>query len=149
MEMQSCQVSRRLHEEHLATIALWARVEASLAAGRLDAPLLRSAAAALAEELARHFEFEEKALFPRLADAGEGDLAELLREEHETIRAAARQFIAAVGEEPVGARARTLGLEIAERLPSHARKEEMSMLPALDNLLDESTDAELIMGYVA
>ena len=43
----------------------------------------------------------------------------------------------------------TAGLEFAERLSSHAQKEEMSMLPALDNLLDADTDAELISGYVS
>jgi hypothetical protein len=38
-----------------------------------------------------------------------------------------------------------LGLELAERLVSHVQKEEMSMLPALEDLLDEETDAALAM----
>lgn len=149
METLTRQVTRRLHEEHQATLALWARVEASLAAGRPDAALLRAAAAALEGEIGQHFEFEEKALFPRLAGAGEGDIAELLREEHVAIRAAAAGFIAAAKAEPPDKAVRVLGLEIAERLMSHVQKEEMSLLPALEDLLDEETDHELALAYAA
>jgi hemerythrin-like domain-containing protein len=143
METPIRQVSRRLHEEHQATLALWTRVEASLAAGKADAALMRSAAASLAEEIERHFAFEENELFPRLAGAGEGDIAELLAEEHATIRAAGRRFLAAAKENPLDPQLRPLGLELAERLVSHVQKEEMSMLPALDDLLDGETDEAL------
>jgi len=143
------QVCRRLHEEHEATLALCSRLEASLAAGRSDAALMRAAAAALAGEVERHFAFEEAELFPRLAASGEGDIAELLQEEHVAIRAAAARFIAAVKENPVAASLKPLGLEVAERLASHAQKEEMSMLPALDDLLDEEVDHELASAYAA
>ena len=143
METHTRQVSRRLHEEHQATLVLWARVEASLAAGKIDAALMRSAAAALAGEIERHFDFEETELFPRLAAAGEGDIAELLREEHVSIRAAATSFIALVKENPIHGKLRALGLELAERLVSHVQKEEMSLLPALEDLLDDQTDAAL------
>ena len=140
-------ISRRLHEEHEATLVLWSRVEASLAAGRPDAGLLKSAAAALAEELDRHFAFEEAELFPRLAAAGEADIGMLLADEHATIRDVGREFIALVKGEPDSTRLRTLGLELAERLVSHVQKEEMSLLPSLDDLLDEDTDQELSASY--
>jgi DUF438 domain-containing protein len=143
MQTHTRQVSRRLHEEHQATLALWARVEASLAARKTDAALMRAAAAWLAEEIERHFGFEEAELFPRLAAAGEGDIAELLAEEHVTIRAAGEQFIALAKDNPSDERLRALGLELAERLVSHVQKEEMSMLPALDDLLDDETDESL------
>ena len=143
METPTRQVSRRLHEEHVATLALWARVEASLAAGRQDTALVRAAAGALADEIERHFAFEENELFPRLADAGEGDIAGLLQEEHAAIRAAGAQFIAAARANPADPGLKALGLELAERLISHVQKEEMSMLPALDDLLDDAADAEL------
>lgn len=149
METLIRQVSRRLHEEHQATLALWSRVEATLAAGRHDAALMRSAAASLAEEIERHFGFEEKELFPRLAAAGEGDIAELLAEEHVAIRAAATRFIALVKHDPGQEGLRALGLELAERLVSHVQKEEMSMLPALEDLLDEGTDDELALAYAS
>lgn len=143
------QVCRRLHEEHEATLALCSRLEASLAAGRSDAALMRDAAAALAGEVERHFAFEEAELFPRLAAAGEGDLAELLREEHVTVRDAAGRFIALVKENSSKNELRVVGLELAERLASHAQKEELSLLPALDDLLDEETDHELASAYAA
>jgi hypothetical protein len=44
---------------------------------------------------------------------------------------------------------RALALELAERLVSHVQKEEMSMLPALDDLLDEDADRELVLAYAA
>ena len=44
---------------------------------------------------------------------------------------------------------RALGLELAERLVSHVQKEEMSLLPALEDILDEGTDHELACSYAA
>jgi iron-sulfur cluster repair protein YtfE (RIC family) len=134
-------ISRRLHEEHAATLALWGRVEQSFLAGKSDPALLNQAAAALADEVSRHFDFEERELFPRLKQAGEGDIAELLAEEHVAIRAAARSFIES--------KEKTVALELAERLVSHIQKEEMSLLPALEDLLDEDTDRELTAAYAA
>jgi iron-sulfur cluster repair protein YtfE (RIC family) len=142
-------ISRRLHEEHAATLALWGRLESVLAAGRHDAALLKSAAASLERELDRHFRFEEAELFPRLAEGGEGDIGELLREEHETIRAAGIRFIALAKEDSLSKDLRTLGLELAERLVSHVQKEEMALLPALDDFIDEETDHELDSAYAA
>ncbi len=143
------QVCRRLHEEHEASLALCSRLEGSLAAGRNDAALMRAAAAALAGEVERHFAFEETELFPRLRAAGEGDMAELLQEEHLTIRAVAARFIALVKENSFEKQLRVVGLELAERLASHAQKEEMSLLPALEQLLDEEVDHELACAYAA
>ena len=151
------QISRRLHEEHVATLDLWSRVEQTI--GTRDAALealLGRAAAALADEVARHFDFEESELFPRLAEAGEGDIAELLAEEHEVIRAAAAQFDelcralrAGSLDAPGWQRLRVTALELAERLVSHVQKEEMSLLPALEDLLDEETDARLALSYAS
>jgi len=148
------QISRRLHEEHEATLALWGRLEQTLALRgnrpptEEDVRLLRDCAAQIADEVTRHFAFEEAELFPRLAAAGEGDIAALLAEEHETIRAAARQF-AELAQDVTGRwpALRTLALELAERLVSHVQKEEMSLLPTLEDLLDEQTDLELAGRY--
>jgi DUF438 domain-containing protein len=142
-------ISRRLHEEHDATLALWGRVEAALAAGRHDALLLQTAAAALAQELDHHFRFEERELFPRLAAAGEGDIGELLQEEHEVIRQAGQRFIQSVKEDSSKNEVRLLGLELAERLVAHVQKEEMSLLPALEDLVDEAQDGELSAAYAS
>ena len=149
MQALNCQVNRRLHEEHVAVIALCSRLEAALAAGGPDAALLKAALAAIDSEVERHFAFEEAELFPRLKDAGEGDLVDLLLEEHAAVRDAARRFATAAKQTPYGAELRPAGLEFAERLSSHAQKEEMSLLPVLDDLLDAATDAELISAYIA
>jgi len=142
-------ISRRLHEEHAATLALWGRVEQSFAAGRQDAALMREAAAALQGEIERHFAFEEAELFPRLAEAGEADIAALLAEEHAAIRAAGAEFLALAPGEASQAQCRNLALELAERLISHVQKEEMALLPALDDLLDEDADRELQLAYAS
>ena len=143
----SRQIIRRLHEEHEATLALWSRLEASLAANRIDAALLKSAAASLAGELDRHFALEEDELFPRLASAGEADIGELLADEHAAIREAGLEFMSLVKSGAGEPRLRPLGLELAERLIAHVQKEEMSLLPSLDDLLDEEADAELMQKY--
>lgn len=143
------QVNRRLHEEHDAVIALCARLSATLATGRSDGALMRDAAAALAGEVERHFAFEERDLFPRLAAAGEGDMVELFLEEHVAIRAAAERFIALVKRNAAHAELKPVGLELAERLAAHAQKEEMSLLPTLEDLLDEGTDHELACAYAS
>ena len=151
-------ISRRLREEHEATLALWGRLEQTLAMRGSRPPtdedlrLIRDCAAQIADEVTRHFAFEEKDLFPLLAASGEGDIADLLREEHATIRAAARRFseLAQPSADPQTEwpELRALALELAERLASHVQKEEMSLLPSLEDLLDEETDRELAGSYV-
>lgn len=148
------QISRRLHEEHEATLALWGRLEHALALRGNRPPseddiwLLRDCAAQLNAEVTRHFAFEEAELFPRLAAAGEGDIAGLLIEEHEAIRAAAQRFRAlAQNLATRWPEVRALALELAERLVSHVQKEEMSLLPSLEDLLDEQADLELAGRY--
>src|SRR6202142_456308 len=147
------QTSRRLYEEHVATLQLLARVE-RVFTGRAGAyppaagdaewpPFVRALLAAIEIEVARHFEFEERELFSRLEEAGDGDLAALLNEEHVTIRAVAQPLAAllrqalANGLQPQQWQAmKTLALELSERLGSHAQKEDGALLPLLDDLLD-------------
>lgn len=148
------QTSLRLHEEHLATVQLWSRLEQTIVTRAPEAELLESlrrCSAALDDEVTRHFHFEERELFTRLAESGEGDIAELLAEEHETIRTAARSLreLLRLGQPDAAAlqQLRALGLELAERLVAHVQKEEMALLPALEDLLDEETDRELALAY--
>lgn len=140
------QISRRLHEEHDATLALWGRVEQSVLSGVDDPALLAQARSALVDELNRHFEFEEKDLFPRLAQAGESDIAGLLEEEHAAIRATAERF-SDLSATPSGPQFRAIALALTEQLVAHVQKEEMALLPMLEDLLDEQADAELAMAY--
>lgn len=160
------QTNKRLYEEHVATLQLLARVERVFggragayppAAGDAEWPAFaRALVSAIEVEVARHFEFEERDLFPRLEEAGDGDLAALLNEEHATIRAVAqplaellRQALAAGLTPPQWQTLKTLALEFSERLGSHAQKEDGALLPVLEQLLDEDTDRELFGAYAA
>ena len=160
------QTNRRLYEEHVATLQLLARVE-RVFSGRAGAyppaaddaawpPFVRALLAAIDVEIARHFEFEERDLFPRLEEAGDGDLAALFGEEHATIRAVAEPLAGllrrALADGLAPQQWQTLkvqALEFCERLGSHAQKEDGALLPVLENLLDEDTDRELFGAYAA
>jgi iron-sulfur cluster repair protein YtfE (RIC family) len=160
------QTNRRLYEEHAATLQLLGRVERVFTgrAGAYPPPggdaawpaFARGLIGAIEVEVARHFEFEERDLFPRLEEAGDGDLAALLNEEHATIRAVAgplaellRQALADPLQPQQWQTLKTLALEFSERLGSHALKEDGALLPLLDNLLDEDADRELFGAYAA
>ncbi|MEW6690655.1 MAG: hemerythrin domain-containing protein [Pseudomonadota bacterium] len=162
MDLQR-QISRRLHEEHLAILGLLERFGAALGRLKDAAPaaddalwrgLLTDLAAALENEVTRHFALEEQELFPRLRERGEGDLAELLLEEHAAIREVVRPLLDLIAQARAGKldaggwRAlKSLGLELVERLGSHAQKEEGALVPLIDELLDEATDGELFAAY--
>jgi hemerythrin-like domain-containing protein len=156
------QISRKLHEEHVNVLALLAQFGAALrrlegeppAGDALFSALLERMAGALEYEITRHFDLEETQLFPRLHERGEGDLAELLFEEHEHIRSVARPLLEQIGRaragtlDAAGWRAlRTNGLELVERLSSHAEKEEGALVPLVDEMLDEATDDALWTEY--
>ena len=163
MELRN-HITRRLHDEHEAAFRLIARVERAFAGHAADslpalaAPewsaLLRDLHAGLEFEIAGHFDFEERALFPLLIEAGEGDLVGILDEEHQAIRAVAAPLIALLrkfrgsGLDAADWRSvRALGLELCLRLDAHARKEEDAMLPALEALLDAEQDRTLTASY--
>jgi len=160
------QTNKRLYEEHAATLQLLARVE-RVFSGRAGAyppaagdaewsAFARTLLLAIEVEVARHFEFEERDLFPRLDESGDGDLAALLLEEHATIRAVAEPLAGllrqALASEPAPAQwqaMKTLALEFSERLGSHAQKEDGALLPVLENLLDDDTDRDLFGAYAS
>jgi hemerythrin-like domain-containing protein len=104
------QISRKLHEEHVAVIGLLGNFDVALkrlrgkppAAGDpLWSALLEKLGGALEYEISRHFDLEETQLFPRLHERGEGELAEMLFEEHETIRAVARPLLVLIDRKSV------------------------------------------------
>ncbi len=155
------QVSRTLDAEHRAALELLGRLEQALARRQAagDAQFAALAAALvrqLEHDTGAHFDFEERELFPRMADAGEGDIAALLREEHDAIREAAAELLplaraaaaGALAEADAGAFKRGV-MEIVERQVAHIQKETMALLPLLDDLLDDDTDRELGMAYAS
>lgn len=149
------QVNRALDEEHRANLDLLARVEQVFGkSGGRDAALAAIFGRQIELELSRHFGFEERDLFPRITDAGAGDLATLLLEEHETIRRVAAELLplaraAATLDDGGWAAFRRSALEMAERLRAHIDKETAALLPAIEDALDEDTDRELAFAYAA
>jgi hemerythrin-like domain-containing protein len=158
--------ARALHEEHRANLELLGRVE--LAMGRTSRTALRSAAAPgsellrlvaalehqVAHDVERHFVFEETELFSRMAASGDGRIAALLAEEHAAIRDVAAELLPMARAVAAGALddagwAALAGsaLELVERQVSHIQKEEMALLPMLEDLLDDETDRRLAMEY--
>lgn len=152
------QVSRMLDDEHRSSIALLDRVGHALASG--DAATLQSLAAPLQRqlehEIGHHFGFEESELFPRMAEAGDGDMAALLIEEHQAIREVCAELLplarAAAAGTLTGSGAAALQrgvMELVEREVAHIQKETMALLPLLDDLLDDDADRELAFAYAA
>jgi len=157
------QVSRLLEDEHRANLDLLGRLEHRLArwprgATQADGELttlLGQLIRQLQRDTTRHFDFEENELFPRLADAGDGDIARLLREEHEAMRELSAELLplalAAAGGalDAEGWQAlRRATLEMVERQVAHIQKENMALLPLLDELLDGETDQRLALDYM-
>jgi hemerythrin-like domain-containing protein len=154
------QTGRMLDEEHRRNLDLLERMERAIAGAPEATPDLRKLLGEFAHsmevDIGRHFEFEEQHLFPRLAEAGDGSIAALMREEHEAIREVAEELLplardAAQGriDEEAWDRLRLGTLELIERQVSHIQKETMAVLPLLDDLLDADSDGELALEYAA
>jgi hemerythrin-like domain-containing protein len=151
------QTPQALDAEHRASLGLYGKLEQALVARdreglvRLAGPLARH----LEAEVTHHFDFEERELFPRLSEAGEGDIAELLAEEHAAIREVAVALLPLVEAGPATLDAaqagdfRRLALELVERQVAHIQKESMALLPMLDDLLDDEADRELSFAYTS
>src|SRR5262245_31784695 len=158
-------ISRTLHEEHRASIALMERLEQLLARHRGSPPvsgeqgvaqLLSDLSTGVEAEVERHFAFEENSLFTYLNEIGDQAIGAHLTDEHNAMRpigvavarlareAAARGFDEAQWKE-----FRRLGQELCERMLVHVQKEEMALLPLLEEYMDAETEARLYEEYVA
>jgi hemerythrin-like domain-containing protein len=160
----SRQTSLALHQDHRANLQLLARAENSFARSRGGAgprdpeflKLIESLAQHLRLDVDRHFGFEERELFPRLREAGDGGIAMLLGDEHEAIRAVSEELLPLAAQAVAGtldasgwATLKDSVMELVERQVSHIQKEEMALLPMLDDLLDDATDQRLAFEYAA
>ncbi len=154
-----------LHDEHAATVALMERFEQMLGRNRRDdvpdtsgagmKQLLGELAVALPGEVERHFAFEEDELFTYLAEAGDVGIGAHLTEEHKVMRpignriATLARNAAAQGFDPAGwDEFRNLGKQLCDQLLAHVQKEEMALLPLLDESMDAETEARLYEQYV-
>jgi iron-sulfur cluster repair protein YtfE (RIC family) len=157
-------VSQTLHDEHCSNVALMERLERIIAhhrhgppdpADRAVAQLLSDLPASLEVEVRRHFAFEEERLFPYLAAVGAAAIGEHLTEDHAAIHplgvriaalardAAARGFDAASWEEFCRS-----GRELCERMLAHVQKEEMALLPLVEDTMDAEIAAQLLQDYL-
>lgn len=164
MEMTR-QVNRVLHDEHMHVQSLLNRLgdllgrnfdpAQALPCGEAQA-LLTALAPVLEGGLARHFRLEEEELFPRLVDEGEDDMVGLLREEHEALLPLAAEVAKWVGRARQGPLSATqwssfrhVGLAFVELQTSHIEKEELALLPALEDAIDEDDDLRICLAYAA
>jgi hemerythrin-like domain-containing protein len=158
------QVSHALDEEHRSNLDFLGRVEQAFAraprSGASRDPelqrLARTLERHLEDEVGRHFDFEERDLFPLMEQAGDGEMAGLLVEEHDAIRAVCGELLPLAREAAAGTLSdagwdalKRGALEMVERQVAHIQKETMALLPLLDDLLDEDTDRELAFAYAA
>lgn len=160
----SSQTSRALHEDHQANLQVLARAEQAFArlprgGSAVDAEFLKLMTAltqTLEQDIDRHFGFEERELFTRLHEAGDGGIARLLTDEHEAIRAVAEELLPLAHDASAGSldaggwdTLKQCVMELVERQVSHIQKEEMALLPMLGDLLDDETDRQLAFDYAA
>jgi hemerythrin-like domain-containing protein len=157
-------ISQLLHEEHAATVALMERLEQVLVRHRRGAPpdakdasvaqLLAELATAVTAEVDRHFAFEESELFTYLNAIGDEAIGAHLTDEHAAIRpvaarlaAIAREASAAGFDDAKWQEFRRLGQDLCERMLAHVQKEEMALLPLLEENMDPQTEARLFDQY--
>jgi hemerythrin-like domain-containing protein len=120
------------------------------------AQLLADLATGVEADIGRHFDFEEGRLFAYLEAVGDEAIGAHLTDEHTAMRplgarlaevargAAARGFDGASWAE-----FRRLGQEFCERVIAHIQKEEMALLPLLEEEMDASAEAQLYEEYAA
>ena len=163
MQFQN-RVCQKLYEEHAAVQALLQRVEQTIARHRNDVPdakdpligkLMNDLASELPGEVDRHFTFEEEELFSYLAEAGNAGIGQHLTYEHGIIRPIGAALVKLIGEARAQgfdaarwAEFRNLGQQLSMSLSPHAHKEDMALLPMLEDMMDADKEAALYEKYV-
>ena len=157
-------ITKALHRDHVATLALLEKLETALnKQGAGDAPsteenewrsLLTETAAVLEADVKGHFAFEEERLFPVFSEYVDPGIPTMLQDEHEIIRPLAEALLASARSalengfsSESWSEFHAKGLELVEREVFHIQKEEMGFLPALEQILEPDDDAELSMAY--
>jgi len=158
-------ISQALHEEHSATVALVERLERLIARHRRGGPpdtgdgavakLLSDLSTSIEGEVQRHFAFEEGRLFTYLSAIGEEAIGAHLTDEHNVMRPlGARVAELAAGATTTGFDGPKweefcrVGQELCERLLGHVQKEEMALLPLIEETMDPETEARLVQEYL-
>lgn len=155
-----------LHNDHVATIQALQALEGFLVRQTSKRPpdtsdrgvrkTLEDLVSTVANEVGRHFGFEEKHLFPLLAERGEAGIGDFLMHEHATILPLAEE-VATVAQNALAngfdaeswRRFHAVGLELVEREIFHIQKEEMGLLAAISMLVDGPADKKLAEAFRA
>jgi hemerythrin-like domain-containing protein len=160
------QTARLLHAEHMEEIAALERLEGALHQRKVTEPpalgdefmsrVLPDLIANTDAQINLHFVFEETHLFPKLDEYGEGGIGMFLASEHKVIRETGSKVLElarAARENGFDAESwREFYLvagELIEWVVGHVQKEEMGLLPLVQDLLDEDADSELANAYMA
>lgn len=158
-------ISQMLHDEHGVTVALMERLEQLLARGRRGGPpdiadssvarLLSDLSTGVEAEVERHFSFEEDHLFKYLEAIGDTDIGTHLTSEHAAMRplgvrvAALARAAAIKGFKPEEwEEFMCIAQELGDRMLSHVQKEEMALLPVIEEIMDSETEARLYQEYL-
>jgi len=158
-------ISQTLHDEHDATVALMEQLERFLACNRRGGPpgsaagnvarLLSDLSVGLGTEVEWYFAFEENPSAHIFGGDGRrrhrcavderarGHSAAWSARRRDCAAAAAKSFALAEWEEFV-----RLGQELVDCLPAHVQKEEMALLPVIEETMDAETEARLYQEYV-
>ena len=159
----SRRTAQLLHEEHRTTITMIEELENMIARAKRSAPdvkdpqiqkILEQVNTTIEQDIHGHFAFEEQELFTRLAQLGDEDIGQHLKQEHDAMLPICQQ-LAALSQAAMAdgfddqswSQFRSLTGELVERMLAHIQKEEMALLPMLDELLDPQTDMELAELY--
>jgi hemerythrin-like domain-containing protein len=160
----SNRISQTLHDEHQATVALMERLEQLIVRHRRTPPpndrgvaqFLAELARELGADVERHFAFEESQLFTYLDAIGDAAIGAHLTDEHVAMRPLGTQLAALArhardkGFDAAGwEEFRRIGSELCERMLAHVQKEEMALLPLIEESMDAETEARLYETYVA
>jgi hemerythrin-like domain-containing protein len=157
-------ICQTLHQEHLANIALLSRVARLIAVQRASPPditdpsvrqLLSELATGAATEVQRHFDFEERGLFVYLDTIGESAIGTHLTAEHTVLRPLISR-LAAMAHDGMGSgfdettwnEFRRRGGEACELMPAHIQREEMALLPLIEDSMDAEAEARLCQDYL-
>jgi hemerythrin-like domain-containing protein len=149
-------ICQTLHDEHLANIALLQRIGQLLAAQGRAPPdnnqavqrLLSDLGSGMASEVKRH-------LFTYLDSVGESAIGAHLTEEHSILRPLIAQLceIARTTREcgfDAGSwnEFQHLGAEVCGQLSAHIQKEEIALLPLIEENMDSETEIQLYQDYM-
>jgi iron-sulfur cluster repair protein YtfE (RIC family) len=154
-------IARQLHDEHVAVIELMNKLQNFTRGDQPDTSdsqvlnFLGDLKITIEGEVTNHFQFEEDDLFPILNSEGDGDMSDLLADDHKIILPLGIELVELIKVVKTSGftaeswqKFKQFGSEFADRLIDHASKEEIGLVPLIDDLLVAGVDADLAVKYI-